>query len=119
MEDAAASVDSRTAAIVCADILKTARVSERRLSLKQAEGAVRATPRPEVVLKTGRRMSPAAKAMIPNFKSLKKEMPRSEAESRKTYRARLMEQLKAKKSVIKEKGKGGAPSAGSPAVPSL
>ena len=119
MEDAAAGVDSRTAAIVCADILKTARVSERRLSLKQAEGAVRATPLPRVDSKTARRRSLAAKANIPKFKSLKKEMPRSEDESRKTYRARLMEQLKAMKAVIKGKGKEGAPIAGGPAVPSL
>jgi hypothetical protein len=119
MERAAASVDSRTAAIVSAEALDSAQKSVKRLSLMQAASAVQARPRPEVVLKSARRMNPAAKAKITNFKNLREEMPRSEDESRKTYRARLGEKLKAKRAVFKEKGKGGATSAGSPAVLSL
>jgi hypothetical protein len=116
MERAAASVDSRTAAFVSAEALGSAQKSVKRLSLMQAGSAVHARPRPEVVLKSARRMNPAAKAKITNFKNLREEMPRSEDESRRTYRARLGEKLKAKRAVFKEKGKGGATSAGSPAV---
>jgi hypothetical protein len=61
----------------------------------------------------------AARAKITNFKSLKEEMPMSEAEIRETYRARLVVKLKAKRAVLMGKEKGGAPSAGSPADPSL
>jgi hypothetical protein len=119
MERAVASVDSRTAAIVSAEALESAQKSVRRLSLTQAASAVEANPRPEVVLKSAKRLVPAAKAKITNFKNLKEETPRSEAESRKTYRARLVVKLKERQAVFKGKGKGGAPSAGSPAVPSL
>ena len=61
----------------------------------------------------------AARAKIANYRSLMEEMPRSEAEFRETYRARLALTLKAKRAVLMGKEKGGAPSAGSPADPSL
>jgi hypothetical protein len=70
-------------------------------------------------LKIAKGMNPATKAKITNFKNLKEEMPMSEAENRETYRARLVEKLKTKRAVFLGRGKGGAPSAGSPAVPSL
>jgi hypothetical protein len=119
MERAAASVDSRTAAIVSADALSSARVSEKRLSLRKAAMGVRAAPRKGIVLTPSRKVNPAAKVKISNFKNLKEEIPRSETESRKTYRARLVEQLKMKKAsfAVKEKVKG--PSAVIPLAPSL
>jgi hypothetical protein len=119
MERAAASVDSRTAAIVSAEALESAQKSVTRLPFMEAAIAVQARPRPEVVLKRARRMDPAAREKVTNFKNLREEMPRSEDESRKIYRARLVENLKAKRAVFKEEGKGGATSAGSPAVLSL
>jgi hypothetical protein len=119
MERAAASVDSLTAAIVSADALSSARVSEKRLSLMKAEIAVRATPRKGIVLTPARKVNPAAKAKITNFKNRKEEVPRSETESKKTFRARLVEQLKLKRAsfAVKEKVKG--PSVVIPLAPSL
>jgi hypothetical protein len=118
MEHAAASVDSRTAAIVCADILRTARVSERRLSLRLAELAVLSTPLQRVVAISTRKMNPSAKEKITHFKNLKEEMPRSEGESRKTYRSRLVKRLRVKMSVSNVKVKGEGPLVGIPSSPS-
>jgi hypothetical protein len=117
MENAAASVDSRTAAIVCADILRTARETERRLSLRPAELAVLSTPLQRVGASSTRKLNPSAKEKNTHFRNLKEELPRSEGESRKTYRSRLVMRLRVNMSVSNVKVKGEGPRVGIPSSP--
>jgi hypothetical protein len=119
MERAAASVDARTAAIVDADALSSACVSEKRFSLRKAGIAVKATPRKGIVRTPAKKVNHAAKAKITYFKNLKKEIPRINTESRKTYRARLVEQLKLRRAVFAVKEKVEGPSVVIPFAPSL
>ena len=94
MGGAAASVDSRAAAILSTEAMESALNSEKRLSLMLAVSAVHVRPRPESLFsRSAKGRNGAAKAKVTSFRSQMEGMPMSETESRVTNRARLNEKL--------------------------